>query len=119
MGSVRFIEHKAKRVLLIDLSNCELEEIVSVVKETKKLIAKEEKSSVLTLANVTGSNPSIAITKVLKDFVAFNKPYVRASAVVGVSGIQKLTLEAVIKFSNRNFALFNTIEEAKEWLVTQ
>jgi hypothetical protein len=119
MGSVNFTEYQDKRILIINIAHCELEEIVSIIKETKKIISKEKEGSVLALTNVIGVHPSIAITKVLKDFVTFNKPYVRASAVVGVSNLQKITLEIVAKFSNRNFALFNNIDEAKNWLVTQ
>ena len=119
MGSVKFLEYQGKRILLIDISHCELEEIVSVVKECKKLIAKEKEATVYTLTNITGIHPTSSITRVINDFVVFNKPYVKAGAVIGVDGLRKIAFNLVIKFSSRNFALFDTLEEGLKWLVTQ
>lgn len=119
MGGVAFIEHAGRRILSIDLAHCELEDVARVIRESKKLIVKEAQGSVLTLTDVTGAHLNPMSTKMLKEFTAFNKPYVRAGAVVGVSGLLKVEFAIVMKFSGRNLARFPTPAEAKEWLVTQ
>ncbi len=118
-GSVRFIEHKAKKILMIDFAGCELDEIVSIVQEGKRLIAAEPPKSVLTLTNVTETRNNSAVARVMKDFTAHNKPYVKAGAVVGLDGLKKVVFEAVMKFSGRNLAVYEHVEEAKDWLVEQ
>lgn len=114
-----FIEHKGKRILRIDLTGCELEETVVVVREGKKLIAAEPIGSLLTLTIVTGARANSASERVMKEFTAHNKPYVRAGAVVGLDRIRQAVFLAVIKFSGRNLGVFRNAEEAKEWLVAQ
>lgn len=119
MSGVRFIEHRDKRILYIDFGGCELDEFVGIIKESKKLIAKEQHASVLTLTNVAGAHLNPMASKVLKEFTAFNKPYVKAGAVLGVSGLLKLEFDIVTKFSGRSLARFESVEEAKTWLVSQ
>jgi hypothetical protein len=119
MSGVRFIEHRDKRILHIDFGGCELDEFVGIIKESKKLIAKEPHASVLTLTNVAGAHVNPMASKVLKEFTTFNKPYVKAGAVLGASGLLKLEFDIVTKFSGRNLARFDNPEEAKNWLVSQ
>jgi hypothetical protein len=58
-------------------------------------------------------------SKVLKEFTTFNKPYVKAGAVLGASGLLKFEFDIVTKFSGRILARFDNPEEAKNWLVSQ
>ena len=118
-GSVKFIEHKGKRILLIDFSRCEMEEIVTVVREGKKLIAAEPHNSVLTLTLVTDARTNSAVTRVMMEFTAHNKPYVKAGTVVGLDGLKLLMFKAVTAFSGRNLAAHEDLEQAREWLVGQ
>ncbi|MCX6139205.1 MAG: hypothetical protein NTV54_17120 [Ignavibacteriales bacterium] len=119
MAGAKFIEHRGKRILFIDMSHCELDEIVHAVKETKKLISQQPLNSVFTLTDVRGTIPSSSITRVLKELTAFNKPYVQAGAIVGVDQLRKAVFAVVISFTGRNFSLFDEIEEAKNWLAQQ
>jgi hypothetical protein len=119
VGGVKFIEHLGKLILMIDLRRCEFEDIVRIVKETKKLISVEPPASVLALTDVTGAHTSIMVSRVLKEFTTFNKPFIKASAVVGVVGILKVEFELVTKFTGRTFNLFETQDQAKEWLISQ
>jgi hypothetical protein len=54
----------------------------------------------------------------MKDFTTHNKPYVKAAAIIGISGIKKIIFEAVMMFSRRKIHIFNDMTEAKDWLVT-
>jgi hypothetical protein len=118
-GSIGCVEYKGKRILSIDFTGCEMEEIVAVVQEGKKLIAAEPPNSVLTLTIVTGARTNSAVTRVMKEFTLHNKPYVKAGAVVGLDGLKSVIFDAVMKFSGRNLTAHEDIEKAKEWLIGQ
>lgn len=119
MGGARFIDHRDKRILFIDFGGCDLEEFVGIIKESKKLIAKEPHASVLTMTNVSGAHINPMASKVLKEFTTFNKPYVKAGAVLGATGLLKLEFDIVTKFSSRTLARFDNPEEAMNWLASQ
>ena len=119
MAGAKFIVHQGRRILALDMSRCELDDIVHVIKEAKKLICQEPLNSVFTLTDVRGTHPSSSATRVLKEFTVHNKPYVRAGALVGVDALRKIAYAIVLKFSGRNFSLFDDIEEAKNWLAQQ
>ncbi len=113
------MDFKGKRILLINIANVEMEDLVALTKEAKLLIAKEQLNSVLTLTNVNGISVQFGTIKVLKEFAAFNRPYVKAGAVIGLNSLQKIELNLIMKFSGRNLPSFNSFKEAAEWLVTQ
>lgn len=119
MGGVRFIEHEGKRILFIDFGGVEFEDLVGIIRECKKLIVKEVPGSVLTLTNVAGARVNPMTSKVLKEFTTFNKPYVKAGAVIGAHGLLKFEFDLVMKFSGRVLARFDNPEEAKAWLISQ
>ncbi len=119
MGGARFIEHGGKRILFIDFGGVEFEDLVGIIRESKKLISHEPHGSVLTLTNVAGARVNPMTSKVLKEFTTFNKPYVKAGAVIGATGLLKLEFDIVMKFSGRALARFDQAEEAKAWLVAQ
>ena len=55
----------------------------------------------------------------MKDLTTHNKPYVKASAVVGVDGLKKVVFNAVQTVSGRHLSSFETADQAKAWLVSQ
>jgi hypothetical protein len=55
----------------------------------------------------------------MKEVAASNAPWVKASAVIGVSGLLQVALIAVTRFSKRNILAFSTKEEALDWLAAQ
>jgi hypothetical protein len=44
-------------------------------------------------------------------------PVLHKQAIVGISGIQKMLAQAVAWFSRETFVLFDTPDEARDWLV--
>mgnify|MGYP001769268534 CR=1 FL=1 len=56
---------------------------------------------------------------VLKDFSKAITPYVIASANVGVTGLKKIIVMSLNKLTGRDLKLFDTREEALEWLISQ
>ncbi len=118
MGNVQFIQYKYAELLYIDFSATKsLDEFLAVMDEAKPIIASRPLNSVLTLSDFTNSYFDSDVTSPLKEYVAHNKPYVKAGAVVGISRVRKIIFNAVLFFSRRdNLKTFDTLEAAKEWL---
>jgi hypothetical protein len=114
---VQFIEHRGKRVLFINYSDCDIALLKAVAEEMHRVISKEPPKSVLTLNDVTGTSFDSESVEVLKSKVIANAPYVKRAAVIGIRGLQKLIYEAIQKFSQRNIPLFDSRQEALDWLV--
>ena len=76
-------------------------------------------NSLVTLTNVTGLRFSMELINIIKDFSTHNQPFVKAAAIVGISGIQKIAYDSVIKITKRNIPLFPSVEEAMDWLFEQ
>jgi hypothetical protein len=119
MGKVDFISHKGKRMLYIDASGCKAVELAAVCDRAKQQIGKEPQASLLILTNVTGTEISKETSAIIKDLTTFNKPFVKASAVVGVEGLKKIIYNAVMTFSGRTIASKDTLDQAKDWLAAQ
>ncbi|HEY3316313.1 MAG TPA: hypothetical protein VGL40_13675 [Bacillota bacterium] len=120
MGRIGFIEHKGKRMMRLDFSHSgDGRAIFGAMDEAKQLISKEPPNSVLTVTDVTGAHYDGEMAAAMKEFTAFNKPYVKAAAVVGVTGLLKILYSAVVRFSGRQLVLFDDLEAAKEWLATR
>jgi len=119
MGRVQMVPHKGKQVVYLDLSGLKAGDLHPVVEEAKRLIAGQPKESALILTNVTDVEISKDTSALMKDFTTHNKPYVKASAVIGVEGLKKIIYNAVQAVSGRHISSFETMEQAKDWLVAQ
>ena len=115
-GRVRFIEHRGRRVLFINYSHCDVAMLKAVAEEGHRAIAREAPNSVLTLNDVTGTTFDKESGAVLQAKVAANAPYVRRAAVIGISGLQRLIYEGVQAFTKRRLHLFESRQEALDWL---
>lgn len=114
---VKFIDHMGKRVLFINYADCTIVMLKAVADEMHRVISREPPNSVLTLTDVTSTSFDSESVEVLKSRVIANAPYVKRAAVIGITGLQRLIYEAIQKFSKRSIPLFDTREEALDWLV--
>jgi hypothetical protein len=119
MDRVIFIKHNGVDILHLDFSNIPPEETFATVDEAKGVISQQGPKSLRTLTDVTGAQVTSEVSNSLRDFVNHNKPFVKAGAVVGVSGIKKVILNSIMRLTGRNLTAFNTMEEAKDWLSGQ
>ena len=118
-GRVRFVEHQGQRVLFINYSHCDVAMLKAVAEAGHRVIAREQAKSVLTLNDVTGTTFDKESVAVLQAKVAANAPFVRRAAVIGINGLQRLIYEGVQAFSRRRIPLFESRQEALDWLVEE
>lgn len=75
-----------------------------------------DEGSAHVLANCTGMRFNSDVIQIVKNTTKTNRPYVRTTAVVGLEGFTKILVKVVISFSGRDMKLYDTAEEAKDWL---
>jgi len=120
MGKTQIVEYQGRKIFFIDFSNLKsFDEVKAVTVEAKKYIHSQPAMSLLTLANVEGTHFNNEIKEMFAEYVKSNKPYVKASAVIGVSGLKQILYNAIMKLSGRDIRSFSTIVQAKDWLVQQ
>ena len=112
MERSRFIDHKGKQIFVLDCSGCTTDQIREIIKECGRVVQAQPEKSVLTMTIAGGGKFDNEIISELKELTKGNEPYVKKAAVVGMTGLYKVVLMAVSMFSNREFHLFDTAEEA-------
>ncbi|MDH3997326.1 MAG: hypothetical protein OET90_00665 [Desulfuromonadales bacterium] len=117
MERAKFVEHKGQQIFLMDCTDTTLDEMTQIIEECARAVRSQPEKSVLTLIVAGGSAFSADTISRLKELARDNAPYVRASAIIGVTGLYKVVFNAVSMFSKRRFYLFDSTEEAMDFLV--
>ncbi|PKL91082.1 MAG: hypothetical protein CVV21_09825 [Candidatus Goldiibacteriota bacterium HGW-Goldbacteria-1] len=117
MAGCSIINHKGKKIVHMDFSNSNQEEVMSTMKQAEALIRNQPPESVLGLLDISGSMYNKEIAAAFKDFAAGNKPFIKMTAVVGLEGIKKVLYDAVLMFTRRkNLVAMDSLEKAKDFL---
>lgn len=120
MADTKFIYHKGGQITFIDCAHVDdAKELLRRIDEAREFIGTQPESSVLSLTWVEGTRFNQDIVKATKDMVAANKPYVRSSAVVGLSGLLNVATNSIMQLTGRSFRSFDDLEAAKDWLIEQ
>ena len=114
---IRKIEHG---IVLLDFSNrTEPEPDLAQLEEAHQLIATHRPFEALVLTDVSNSVFNQTTIEVLRKFVERNRPYVRASALVGLSAITRIIFRAVTTLTGRDIRAFETRAEAVTYLLSK
>lgn len=116
MDRAKFVDHKGQQIFAMDCRDASLEEMDQVIEECILQVRQQPPKSVLTLTISGGSAFSGETISRLKELARGNEPYVKAGAIVGVTGLYKVVFNAVAMFSKRRFYLFDTVDEAMDFL---
>lgn len=122
MQAPEYIDHKGKRILFIDLSDLKVQdkqEALDRIDLARDAIAKHEPNSLLVLTNVHNARFDKEIAKYMREYVAHNKPFIKRSAVLGLSGLQIPLYNAINKITGRSMRSFSSELQAKDWLVQE
>jgi hypothetical protein len=115
-----FVDHRGARLLIVDVSGVrEAEEILAMIAHTESLIQAEARGSVRVVMVVRGFTFDRRSAAAIKGIFARAQPWIRASALVGVAGLQKVLLQVLNQVARRERGLFDTLDAAKDWLATQ
>ncbi len=122
MAGVYELEHKGRKIFCLDVANLKLSdktEFTQHVQKAKEFIRKQPPKSLLLITNVANTGFDTEVAAVMGEYASHNTPFVKASAVVGVSGVQKIVLAAIKALTGRDFHITESMEDAQEWLVQQ
>lgn len=102
----------------MDFSNLKSEkEIRELINKSIAVIREQPMASLLTLTDISDMHFNSEIKALFTAFVDGNKPFVKAGAVIGISGLQGIVYNAIMKMTGRNLKSMKSIDEAKDWLV--
>lgn len=113
---VSWITYKGKEILLIDYRGLSLDESFETLGQVGKMVAEKDEK-VLILADVRDSYTSPEFMTRLKETGKQIKPMTQKQAIVGITGLKGILLDAYNRFTESASKTFSTQEEAKEWLV--
>jgi hypothetical protein len=119
MERIRFFEHHGHRVLLIDMTECNAEDVATIADKVPPLVTKEVPGSVLLLADFTGARLSREALERIKVAAVFNRQHLKRSAWVLSSESALPLRDAVQTFSVREIPSFSTREEALQFLTSE
>jgi hypothetical protein len=113
------ISYKNKRIISLDYTNVGKDKVktVELIEKGADEYIKQGKDSALVLANVTNINFNMDILNSFKKSREKTKGYTKKEAVFGVKGLAKAGYNFVVGLTSRTTKVFDTEQEAKEWLV--
>jgi hypothetical protein len=83
------------------------------------LMRQQPEKSALVLSDVTNIYLEKELSDLFTEMVEHNKPYVKRSAVVGVSGFKKSIHNIMMALTGRDIRICTDMESAKEYLVQE
>jgi hypothetical protein len=116
---VKFIPYRGRKLLELDFANLTGDEVMALIGEARKIIDAQPPASALVYCDFTNTAVTAEIIVALNEFAKDNKPFVKASAAVGLQGPRAKIMEAINRFARRNISMFDDPIKAKNWLITQ
>ena len=115
-----FIDTQGVNIYYIDFTGLQSEaDIDAVLTESKTLIRSRPLKSMVNLANIEGMHFNNRIKEMFVEYVKGNADYVMHSAIIGVNGLKRIVFNGIMKLTGRDVRCFDSIEEAKKWLVAR
>lgn len=119
---LKMITHKGHEIWYADYRGLMAEELAQRIRDNTRIsheLAREGKVDRLSLADFRDCVATQEVVDAIRKSGAEVKPYLRATAVVGVGGIRKHLLNILNKATGMGARAFDTLEEAMDWLVEQ
>ena len=120
MEKIKIENYLGKKIICLNFSGLKsLEEISKVIEEAKPVIRNSEQNSVYVLSNIEEMHFNNKIRDMFTEFTGGNKVYVKASAIIGATGLQSFVINAINKLAGRQLKSFSDATSAKDWLASQ
>jgi hypothetical protein len=115
----KWITHKGRKIYFADYSNFtgRYEDLKAEIGGVTTAITGEPKNSVPLLVDVRDTPGTPENVDLLKASAVACKPHVPKTGVVGVTGYRRMIMRTISKLSGMPLMAFDTIDEAKDWLV--
>lgn len=121
MAGISSTTEKGKSILVVDCSNQNVKakaETIEILQKASKIVAANPPKSVLIITVVENLNYDTQVFEAFKAYASANTPYVLGSALVGLSGMQKVMFNAVKALTKRDYYIASSMEDAKSYLTS-
>ncbi len=118
MEYVKWIDYKGKKILVGNLENIGPKEWHEANRQYEEIMKEQKENSILALVKTENSRFDAETISGLKERSKKDAPYIKKTAVMGISGLKKVMFSAVMQYSGRNAKLFENEQEAMDWLVS-
>ena len=118
MDRIQFVTHHGQRILLLDFTGCTAEEVGAISDQAPAIVTKEPRGSVLAVADFSGAEFDREAVEHIKIATAFDRAYVKRAAWVLTENLPKTLYDSVRSFSAREFPIFQSRDEALDYLVS-
>ncbi len=109
--------YKGKRIFYAHYDHLTMEDFRAEVVAVEEEVFKQPKNSILLLVDITSQIISPEVLNLSKNTALHCQPWLRKTAIIGVTGAKKAIIDIVMKFSGNKILAFETAEQAKDWLV--
>jgi hypothetical protein len=114
---LRFIKHKGHAVYAVDFSHCTAKEVLLLLDQIRADVSRHAPNSVLIFADFTGAEIDRNVATRMKEVLVLDRPFVKRSAWIGTDTLPHVFYEHFKTFSQRDFPIFKSREQALDWLV--
>ncbi len=121
MERTHFIQYRGREIVLLDYSGLTVEaETLAEIEKSRQFMGKLKPDGThLTLTDGSDARYTPKVLEALKELAAHDKPFVKAGAVVSNSRLVRVVVAAVAVFTGRHLPVFESRDEALEWLLAQ
>jgi hypothetical protein len=116
---IRYITHREQRILLVDHSGCTAAELAAMCDLVPSYVTPEPEHSVLLLADFSNAQIDRDALEHVKLAAVFDRPHLKRSAWVITPSFPKAFYDNVRAFSVRELRVFQTREQAMNYLVAE
>jgi hypothetical protein len=114
---ISWIWFRGTEILQVDFSHCTAEQVQKVAQEVPDYVTVRPRGSVIVITDFSGASFNKDALRTMKETAVFDKPFVKKSAFIGAQTLPHQFYEDLKIFSRRVLPIFESREEALEWLV--
>jgi len=116
MPNVTTTLHKGKRIVEIDFDGCKPGAFGPVVAQAMKIISAGLPGSVLAMSRFENVRFDPATVLEMQRFASAAQPYLKANALVGITGMKKVVFGGIKPLYRIPVELFDEPGAARDWL---
>lgn len=114
---MKWINYKGHEILFDDYTNVMPEQFAPLVQRITELTFQSGKKDILLIVDVRCAFANKESVNAFSESGKKSKVLIKKTAVLGITGVKKIFLNIVNKFTGLNAKPLNTMEEAKEYLI--
>ena len=114
---MKWLTYKGHEILLDDYSNLKPDVFLPLINVVTDLTFKSGKENILLIVDVSNSYANKEIIAEFNVSGKRSKSLLKKTAVLGITGVKKILLNVVNRFTGLDAKAFSSLEEAQDWLI--